>query len=41
MVDSGYYANARSLAAWLAPLADTKVLYAFHMYEPYDAKRQI
>ncbi|HGO4825508.1 TPA: glycoside hydrolase family 5 protein, partial [Klebsiella pneumoniae] len=37
MVDSGYYANARSLAAWPAPLADTKVLYAFHMYEPYDA----
>lgn len=37
MVDSGYYANARSLAAWPAPLADSKTLYAFHMYEPYEA----
>lgn len=37
MVDSGYYANARSLAAWPEPLADDRVLYAFHMYEPYDA----
>lgn len=37
MVDSGYYANPRSLAAWPKRLADDKVLYAFHMYEPYDA----
>lgn len=37
MVDSGYYAGPRSLAAWPTPLDDDKVLYAFHMYEPYDA----
>lgn len=37
MVDSGYYANPRSLAAWPKRLADDKVLYAFHMYEPYAA----
>ncbi|MCR4268579.1 glycoside hydrolase family 5 protein [Nitratireductor sp. ZSWI3] len=37
MVDSGYYANPRSLAAWPKRLADERVLYAFHMYEPYDA----
>ena len=37
MVDSGYYANPRALAAWPARLADDKVLYAFHMYEPYAA----
>jgi endoglucanase len=37
MVDGGYYANPRSLAAWPKRLADDKVLYAFHMYEPYDA----
>ncbi len=37
MVDSGYYANPRSLAAWPKRLTDDKVLYAFHMYEPYDA----
>lgn len=37
MVDGGYYANPRALAAWSKRLADDKVLYAFHMYEPYDA----
>lgn len=37
MVDGGWFANPRSLAAWPAPLADDKVLYAFHMYEPYAA----
>ncbi|MDX5594427.1 glycoside hydrolase family 5 protein [Pseudovibrio sp. SPO723] len=37
MVDSGYYANPRNLAAWPSKLMDDKVLYAFHMYEPYDA----
>ncbi len=37
MVDSGYYANPRSLAAWPKPLSDDRVLYAFHMYEPYQA----
>lgn len=37
MVDGGYYANPRMLASWPAPLSDERVLYAFHMYEPYDA----
>lgn len=37
MVDSGWYANPRSLAAWSGPLSDERVLYAFHMYEPYAA----
>ena len=37
MVDGGYYANPRALAAWPKRLADDRVLYAFHMYEPYDA----
>ncbi|MCR6662060.1 MAG: glycoside hydrolase family 5 protein [Luteimonas sp.] len=37
MLDAGYYANPRSLAAWPRRLADDRVLYAFHMYEPYAA----
>lgn len=37
MVDGGWFANPRSLAAWPSPLADGRVLYAFHMYEPYAA----
>ncbi|MTI45592.1 cellulase (glycosyl hydrolase family 5) [Roseibium hamelinense] len=37
MVDSGYYANPRALAAWPKKLTDERVLYAFHMYEPYAA----
>ena len=37
MVDGGWYANPRSLAAWPTRLADDRVLYAFHMYEPYQA----
>ena len=37
MVDGGWYANPRSLATWPAALADDRVLYAFHMYEPYGA----
>lgn len=37
MVDGGWFANARSLAAWPHALADNRVLYAFHMYEPYAA----
>ena len=37
MVDGGWYANPRSLATWPAALADDRVLYAFHMYEPYAA----
>lgn len=37
MVDSGFFANPRSLAAWPAALADERVLYAVHMYEPWIA----
>lgn len=37
MVDGGWYSNAWSFSYWPAPLADDKVLYAFHMYEPYEA----
>ncbi|CAH1673546.1 Cellulase (Glycosyl hydrolase family 5) [Chelatococcus asaccharovorans] len=37
MVDSGYYASPRALAAWPKRLSDERVLYAFHMYEPYAA----
>ncbi|MBY8917230.1 glycoside hydrolase family 5 protein [Nitratireductor sp. L1-7-SE] len=37
MVDGGWFANPRSLAAWPRALSDDRVLYAFHMYEPYAA----
>ncbi|QDX25927.1 glycoside hydrolase family 5 protein [Sphingomonas suaedae] len=37
MVDGGWYANPRSLASWPRALSDDRVLYAFHMYEPYAA----
>lgn len=37
MVDGGYFANPRSLASWPDRLEDDRVLYAFHMYEPYEA----
>ncbi len=37
MVDGGWYANAGSFAYWPSALSDDKVLYSFHMYEPYEA----
>ncbi len=37
MVDGGWYANAWSFSYWPQKLSDDKVLYAFHMYEPYEA----
>ncbi len=37
MVDGGWYANAWSFSYWPQALPDDKVLYAFHMYEPYEA----
>ncbi len=37
MVDAGWFANPRSLAAWPDALSDERILYAFHMYEPYQA----
>ncbi len=36
MVDSGMYAQPGAFAYWPGPLADDKVLYAFHVYEPYE-----
>jgi hypothetical protein len=36
MVDGGWYASARGFSGWSAPLSDSRVLYSFHMYEPYD-----
>lgn len=37
MVDAGWYAAADAFGYWPSALADTKVLYSFHMYEPYEA----
>ncbi|WP_423144748.1 glycoside hydrolase family 5 protein [Pseudomonas chlororaphis] len=37
MVDAGWYGAADAFTYWPAPLADTRVLYSFHMYEPYAA----
>ncbi len=37
MVDGGWYANAGSFAYWPQKLSDDRVLYSFHMYEPYEA----
>ena len=37
MVDAGWYAAADAFGYWPAPLSDDKVLYSFHMYEPYAA----
>jgi len=37
MVDGGWYANAWSFSYWPQKLSDDKVLYSFHMYEPYEA----
>ncbi|MFQ6576338.1 glycoside hydrolase family 5 protein [Pseudomonas sp. UM16] len=37
MVDAGWYAAADAFAYWPAALSDARVLYSFHMYEPYHA----
>lgn len=37
MVDSGWYAAADSFSYWKKALDDKRVLYSFHMYEPYEA----
>ena len=37
MVEPGWYASAFAFDYWPAPLADARVLYAFHMYEPWSA----
>ena len=37
LVDAGWYAAADSFTYWDSPLTDSKILYSFHMYEPYKA----
>ncbi|WP_197716838.1 cellulase family glycosylhydrolase [Mesorhizobium sp. DCY119] len=37
MADAGWYAAADAFSYWPGPLTDDKVLYSFHMYEPYAA----
>lgn len=37
MVDAGWYAAADAFAYWPRAFADERVLYSFHMYEPYAA----
>lgn len=37
MVDAGWYAAADAFGYWPSALSDKKVLYSFHMYEPYEA----
>ena len=37
MLDAGFYAAADSFSYWPAPMADSRVLYAYHMYEPWAA----
>ncbi|EJN09270.1 glycoside hydrolase family 5 protein, partial [Herbaspirillum sp. YR522] len=35
MVDAGWYGAADAFSYWPARLPDARVLYSFHMYEPY------
>ncbi|MDR7222115.1 cellulase family glycosylhydrolase [Aminobacter aminovorans] len=37
MADAGWYGAADAFSYWPAGLADQRVLYSFHMYEPYAA----
>lgn len=37
MVDAGWYGAADAFAYWPKALEDKRVLYSFHMYEPYQA----
>ena len=36
MVDAGWYGAADDFSYWPSALPDNKLLYSFHMYEPYD-----
>jgi len=36
MVESGFYAQPAAYAGWPGKLDDDKILYSFHMYEPYS-----
>jgi hypothetical protein len=35
MLDAGFYGAADGFNYWLAPLKDARLLYAYHMYEPW------
>ena len=35
MVDAGWFGQPAAFTHWPGPLPDARVLYAFHMYEPY------
>lgn len=37
MLDAGFYAAADAWNYWPAALPDTRLLYAYHMYEPWSA----
>lgn len=37
LLDAGWYAHAWGFAYWPRRLGDDKLLYSFHMYEPYEA----
>lgn len=37
MVDGGWYGGAMGFVHWPRPLTDQRILYSFHMYEPYEA----
>lgn len=37
MLDAGWYAAADAFNYWPGPVADPRVLYSVHMYEPYAA----
>jgi len=37
MLDAGFYAAADAFSYWPAPIADPRILYAYHMYEPWAA----
>jgi len=36
MVESGFYAQPSAYMEWPGKLEDSKLLYSFHIYEPYD-----
>jgi hypothetical protein len=37
MLDAGFYAAADAFSYWPEPLDDPRILYAYHMYEPWAA----
>jgi hypothetical protein len=41
MLDAGWYAQPAAFAYWPGRLDDDRLLYAFHMYEPYDFSNRL